>query len=128
MVIDRIYYEDQAAWQPSDYYALWRYFDRLAEYVGPTNAQRANPTHRSARIQAKKMHVRDDEFAAIDTTHMSPETLCLLRAVLTSRGRYELALERFPNLRTLERTSPPAQFAGFEQYPASVQGLLATES
>ncbi|GAA2888302.1 hypothetical protein [Microbacterium esteraromaticum] len=93
---DRIYYENQADWAPSDYYALWRYFDRLAEYVGPTPAQAQRPEHRSARIQARKAHVRDEELAAIDLARMPPESRWLLRAVLVSQQRYELAREKFP--------------------------------
>lgn len=38
-VADRIYYEDQSNLAPSDYYALWRCLDRLAEYVGLPPAQ-----------------------------------------------------------------------------------------
>ncbi|KKI22488.1 MULTISPECIES: hypothetical protein [unclassified Leucobacter] len=98
---DRIYYEDQSSWAPPDYYALWRYFDRLAEYVGPTPAQAQQPEHRSARISAKKTGVRDEEFTAIDPARMPTESQWLLRAVLISQQRYELALEKLPNLGAL---------------------------
>lgn len=49
-MIDRIYYEDQTHWSDADYYALWRNFDRLAEYLGSTQAQAQLPERRSARI------------------------------------------------------------------------------
>ncbi|MCA1307986.1 hypothetical protein LC082_13875 [Microbacterium esteraromaticum] len=44
---DRIYYEDEADWAPSDYYALWRYLDRLAEYV--EQPERRSPASAPAR-------------------------------------------------------------------------------
>ncbi|WP_017794019.1 hypothetical protein [Leucobacter salsicius] len=117
---DRIYYEDQADWSAEDYYALWRYFDRLAEYVGPTPAQAQRPEHRSSRIQAKKTGVRDKELRAIDLARMPPESRSLLKAVLVSQQRYALALSKFPNLDALERIERPPRFRGLEQYPASV--------
>lgn len=124
---DRIYYEDQADWAPSDYYALWRYFDRLAEYVGPTRAQLRQPEHRSARVQAKKTGIRDKELAAIDPTRMPAESRWLLRAVLVSQQRYDLALEKFPNLGALDQAVPNAEPKGFTQYPPDVQALLPTD-
>ncbi|UNK69411.1 hypothetical protein [Microbacterium sp. H1-D42] len=123
---DRIYYEDQADWAPSDYYALWRYFDRLAEYVGPTQAQVQHPEHRSARIQARKSTVRDEELASIDLSQMPPESRLLLRAVLRSQQRYELALENFPNFGGLSDAVRHAEPEGFDQYPPAVQAQLQT--
>lgn len=49
-----IYCEDRADWTPTGYYALWRYVDRLAEYVDPTPAQLRHPEHRSAGVQARR--------------------------------------------------------------------------
>lgn len=123
---DRIYYEDQAGWAPSDYYALWRYFDRLVEYVGPTQAQAQHPEHRSARIQARKSGVRDEGLATIDLARMPAESQWLLRAVLKLQQRYELALERLPNLDALERIEPLSRCRGFDQYPPAVQAQLQT--
>ena len=123
-VTDRIYYENQADWAPSDYYSLWRYFDRLAEYVGPTPAQLQHPEHRSARISARKTGVRDEELAAIDPARMPAESRWLLRAVLVSQRRYGLALEKFPNLGALAQAVPAAVLKGYDQYPASVRATL----
>lgn len=120
---DRIYYEDQADWAPADYYALWRCFDRLAEYVGPTPAQVQHPEHRSARVQAKKTGIRDEELAAIDLARMPAESRWLLRAVLVSQQRYELALEKFPNLGALAQAVPTTVPKGLSQYPEPVQRL-----
>ncbi|WP_162621821.1 hypothetical protein [Microbacterium suaedae] len=55
---------------------------------------------------------------------MSPESAALLKAVLNSHQRYELALSKFPNLEALQRIEPPSQYQGFDQYPAAVQALL----
>lgn len=126
-MIDRIYYEDQTHWSDADYYALWRYFDRLAEYLGPTQAQAQLPERRSARIQARKTGVRDDEFATIDLARMPAESQRLLRAVLVSQQRYDLALEKFPNLGALDQAVPNAEPKGFTQYPPDVQALLPTD-
>lgn len=123
-MIDRIYYEDQTHWSDADYYALWRYFDRLAEYLGPTQAQAQLPERRSARIQARKTGVRDDEFATIDLARMPAESQRLLRAVLVSQQRYDLVLEKFPNLAALAQAVPEAEPRGFSQYPPAVQELL----
>lgn len=123
---DGIYYEDQADWPPSDYYALWRYFDRLAEYVGPTQVQAQRPEHRSARIQARRNTIRDEELASIDLSQMPPESRLLLRAVLRSQQRYELALENFPNLGGLSDAVRRMGPEGFDQYPPAVQALLLT--
>lgn len=99
----RLYYEDQTGWSAENDYALWRYFDRLAEYVGPTPAQAQRPGQRSARIHAPKTGVRDEELAEIQVPSMSPESAALLKAVLNSHQRYELALSKFPNLEALQR-------------------------
>lgn len=123
-MIDRIFYEDQPDWGPSDYYALWRYLDGLAEYVGSTSAQAQHPEHRSARISARKTGVRDEELAAIDPARMPAESQWLLRAVLVSQQRYELALEKFPNLKALSRALPSSALKGYAQYPASVRAAL----
>lgn len=120
----RIYCEDQTDWSDEDYYALWRYFDRLAEYVGPTPAQAASPEHRSVRIQARKTSVRDEELSAIDVSQMPSESAALFRAVLRSHQRYELALAKFPSLAELDRVVTPSPCLGFDQYPPAVQALL----
>ncbi|WP_460802174.1 hypothetical protein [Microbacterium sp. GXF6406] len=55
---------------------------------------------------------------------MSTETQRLLRAVLISQQRYELALERFPNLLVLADVAQTAQLVGFDEYPHAVQHAL----
>lgn len=125
---DRIYYEDQTGWSAPDYYALWRCFDRLAEYVGSTPAQAQNPEHRSALIQAKKTQVRDEELAAIDVARMPVESRSLLKAVLMSEQCYALAIEKFPNLRALEQTVTPTQFIGFDEYPSALRALFGSRA
>lgn len=82
--------------------ALHAYLNRLVQYVGPTAAMAADPEHRSARVAAKKYGRRDDELAAIDTVELGPAFALHLKHLLVLTGRYETALERFPNLRTLE--------------------------
>ncbi|GAA2847511.1 hypothetical protein MIAR_01360 [Microbacterium arabinogalactanolyticum] len=48
----------------------------------------------------------------------------MLRAGLVSQQRYELALEKFPNLKALSRALPLSAFKGYAQYPASVRAAL----
>lgn len=115
MYDDKIYYEDQTGWSPEDFYALWRYFDRLFQYIGPTQnltdalanldslpEGRRKSAVRTAAHQAKRTGKRDEELAAMDLDRMSPETRYLMKHMLIHSTRYELALERFPNLRGLE--------------------------
>lgn len=92
--------------------------------MGPTQAQAQLPERRSARIQARKTGVRDDEFATIDLARMPAESQRLLRAVLVSQQRYDLVLEKFPNLAALAQAVPEAEPRGFSQYPPAVQELL----
>lgn len=99
---DRIYYEDQTDWTTVDRYALWRYLDRLVGYIGPTPAEREDPTSYSARIAAKRAGVRDEEIRALDLSRMSEDTRYLLKHLLIRTGRYDTALERFENLRGLD--------------------------
>lgn len=115
MTADPIYYEDQTDWKPADYYALWRYLERLFGFIGPSASLQAALDHpenlsdrdrakvrRVAGIQAKRTGRRDDELAAMDLSRMSEETRYLAKHVLISMERYELALDRFPNLRGLD--------------------------
>ncbi|WP_309066827.1 hypothetical protein [Microbacterium sp.] len=75
-------------------------------------------------MQAKKTGIRDEELAAIDPTRMPAESRWLLRAVLVSQQRYDLALEKFPNLGALAQAVPSAVPKGLAQYPASVRAAL----
>ncbi|GAA3662902.1 hypothetical protein [Microbacterium marinilacus] len=102
----RIYYEDQSDWSTEDFYALWRYFNRLAQYVGPTPYEAQHPESRTARIQAKRTGKRDEELASLDLDRMSLRARYLLKHVLIHTQRWELALHRFPNLAGLETVSP----------------------
>lgn len=111
----KIYYQDQTGWSPEDFYALWRYLDRLFGYIGPTTALNdamanldALPEHRRrsaqrvAAMQSKRTGKRDDELASLDLELMSEDTRYLMKHILIHQTRYEQALERFPNLRGLE--------------------------
>lgn len=98
MYEDRIYYEDQSGWTPADWQGLWRYFNRLFQHIGPTEAALAHPDALWARIQARRVGRRDDELAAMDLSRMSEETRYLMKHMLIHTGRYEIALHKFPNL------------------------------
>lgn len=78
---DEIYYEDQTSWSPDDFYALWRYLNRLFL----NNRDR-----------------RAGEIAQLDLNRMSEDTRYLMKHLLILQGRFELLLERFPNLRGLK--------------------------
>jgi len=123
-VYDEIYYEKHDSWHPEDYYALWRYLSRLFQYVGPTPAQAANPTSNSARIQAKKTGRRDDELAAMDVPKMPVETRYLAKHLLIHQMRFDLALERFPNLRPLEQVGDLGRKLYLDSNPKLVYDYL----
>lgn len=112
---DKIYYEDQTDWSPEDFYGLWRYLNRLFQYVGPsTSLQDAlgdlenlserdrRRAERVAAHQSKRTGQRDEELASLDLERMSDETRYLVKHMLISMKRYDLALERFPNLAALK--------------------------
>lgn len=44
--------------------------------------------------------------------------------MLVSQQRYDLVLEKFPNLAALAQAVPEAEPKGFNQYPPAVQELL----
>lgn len=73
----RIYYEDQRDWRPADYYALFRYLNRLF----------LNQWGRRSR-----------EIAALDLTRMSPETLHLMKHLLVQKKALDRVIEEYPNL------------------------------
>lgn len=98
---DRVYYEDQTHWTPADWQRLWRYLNRLFQFVGPTAGQLARPDSLSSQIQRRRQGRRDEELAALDPARMSEETRYLMKHMLIHQGRYRLALRRFPNLRPL---------------------------
>lgn len=78
---DKIYYEDQTSWSADDFYALWRYLNRLFL----NNRDR-----------------RTEEIGGLDLSRMSEDTRYLMKHLLILQGRFELVLTRFPNLRDLE--------------------------
>lgn len=113
---EKIYYEDQTNWGPEDFYALFRYLNRLFQYIGPserlTAAMAAADSlserdraraERAAKHQAKRTGFRDDELAAIDVLRLSPETRYLSKHMLIDMKRLTSAITRFPNLRELEK-------------------------
>lgn len=112
MADDQIYYEDQRGWSPEDYYALWRYLNRLFLCVGPNQAlldsydAALSDRDRARRdsvalIQARRSGRRDDELSSLDLSRMTRQTWYLMRHLLIAQQRFEIALERFPNLRGL---------------------------
>lgn len=115
----KIYYRDQAGWEPADFYALWRYFDRLFQYIGPTQKlqdaldglESLSPIDqtrisRVANHQARRTGKRDAELAGLDLDRMSEDTLYLMKHMLIQMGRYDQALAKFPNLRKLDGVGP----------------------
>lgn len=97
----RVYYEDQTDWTPADWHGLWRYLNRLFQFVGPTAGQLARPDSLSAQIAQRRQRRRDEELAAIDLSRTSQGTRYLMKHVLIHQGRYRFALRRFPNLKPL---------------------------
>lgn len=76
-----IYYEDQRDWTPADYYALFRYLNRLLLDHGG---------------------MRSTEIAALDLGRMSAETKHLLKHMLVLKKAYARLLDEYPNLAGLE--------------------------
>lgn len=102
-----MYYEDQSTWGVAEWYTLWRYFNRLGQFVGPNQAQQSRPQTLNAQIQTKRTGRRDEELAALEISRMSRETQHLLKHILLIQGRFEIALEKFPNLEPLREAVPP---------------------
>ena len=101
MTSTAIYYEDQRDWKPDDFQHLFRYLNKIFQSIGPNEAQRKDPSSRSALIAAKRFGRHDQEIAAIDLRLCSAQTLHLMKAVLLTQGRLAIATRRFPNLRRL---------------------------
>lgn len=80
-----IYYQDQTAWAPADFYALWRYLNRLFLNQGER---------------------KTDEIASLDLTRMSPETRYLAKHLLILQKRFTSYTELYPNLKALHRVGP----------------------
>lgn len=113
--LEKIYYESQDGFGPEDFYALFRYLNRLFQSVGPTEtlaqalrddtslseADRVRAA-RAAAHQARRTGSRDDELASIDLERLSHETRYLMKHLLIDMRRFDAALERFPNLAGLE--------------------------
>lgn len=102
-------YADQSEWDVADWYGLWRYLNRLAQFVGPTPGMLKHPDSLSAQIQRRRAGRRDDELAGLDLDRMSERSRYLFAHVLIMSQRFDLALERFPNLAGLADvgTTPP---------------------
>lgn len=82
---NRIYYEDQAAWQVDDWYSLWRYLNRL--FINPRG-------------------LKTGEIEALDLNRVSEDTRYLLKHMLIRTKRYERMLAEHPHLRALENVGP----------------------
>lgn len=81
-VREAIYYEEQSGWGADDYYALFRYLNRML---------------------LNRDGGRAAEIAAIDLDRLSPETAHLLKHMLVLKRAYERVLGEFPNLAGLEQ-------------------------
>lgn len=77
-----IYYEEQQGWGADDYYALFRYLNRML-------------LNHDGR--------RDAEIAGIDLDRLSPETTHLLKHMLMLKKTCGRVLAEFPNLAGLEQ-------------------------
>lgn len=114
MAAEKIYYEDQTNWDTSDFRALWRFFDHLFGFIGPTAPLRGalaqfdslseldqRRVTRAAAHQDRRTGKKDDELSALDLERMSLETRYLMKHMLIHKQLFDTALERFPNLRGL---------------------------
>lgn len=96
------FYPDATGWHEGDLASMKAYVNRLIQYLGPTPTQEAaNPNGYGTRVARQRMGRRDAEFAALDPERMNEPSRHELRTRLVETGRYEAALERFPNLRGL---------------------------
>lgn len=77
-----IYYEEQEAWVADDYYALFRYLNRML---------------------LNRKGWRTAEIASIDVDRLSHETTHLLKHLLVLKNAYERVLAEFPNLAGLDQ-------------------------
>lgn len=126
MYDDRIYYQDQTTWSTTEFYALWRYLNRLLQYIGPTPSAVARPESHSARIQARRSGKRDEELAALDLSRMSAETRYLLKHMLIQTDRYDLALTRFANLTALGEVGELGHVLFLDEPPTLVHEYLTS--
>lgn len=83
-VREPIYYEEQQGWGADDFYALFRYLNRML-------------LNRAGR--------RSAEIAAVDLDRLSPATTHLLKHMLVLKNAYGRVLTEFPNLAGLEQAS-----------------------
>jgi hypothetical protein len=107
---DFIYYADQSDWQAEDFNALFSYFNRLGQYMGPAEIParyRGRAAAQARAIARKRSGARDEEIAAMDLSRMSVTTRYLLKHVLIFQRRLVHALQTYPNLRGLETTETP---------------------
>lgn len=103
---DRIYYQDQTGWHPDDFRALWRYFNRLFQFidldaVSDDLVPNRRPDPLTLQIRARRAGKRDAELAALDLTRMSEDTRYLMKHMLIQAGLFERALVLLPNLEPL---------------------------
>lgn len=78
---DRIYYEDQGSWGADDFYALFRYLNRMLLNSGGR---------------------RTAEISAIDLDRLTPETKHLLKHMLFAKQAFDRIVTEFPNLEGLQ--------------------------
>lgn len=80
--LQQLYYEPQDDWGPDDFYALYRYLDRL--------------------FSSTKEH-REPEIRELDLDRMCAETRYLMRHLLILQSNLRRTLLKYPNLRGLAR-------------------------
>lgn len=131
MPVEKIYYEDQTNWSPADFRALWRFFDHLFGFIGPTEKLRQaladydnlsdvdrRRVDRAAGHQARRTGKKDDELAALDLARMSDATRYLMKHMLIHQQRLDIAIERFPNLAPLRDVGPLGRTLVLEEEPS----------
>lgn len=126
---DRIYYHDQTGWQPVDYQGLWRYLNRLFQFIErddtpvlatatPTQTRKPDPL--TTQIRAKRAGRRDAELAALDLSRMSKNTRYLMKHMLINAGIFDRALELFPNLDGLREVGELDHLLVLDEQPTYV--------
>jgi len=111
----KIYYEDQSSWGPDDFYALWRYLNRLflkqpnrdREYLKQLLMNARSPeAEREPLTAVNHQAIKDAEISAMQLPAMSADTRYLLKHLMVLKKsrdpeRFEQVLAEYPNLADL---------------------------
>ena len=85
---------------------------KLVQYMSITKAHAEMPPEKEGyfhKVMRRKAGLRDDMVTQIDPEELGPRVATLLKHILLDTGRYELALERLPNLRSLDNLPVPEE-------------------